>query len=201
MRPRGTARGGPGTLGVWTAPITPPPDYAFEPLREEDLPLVERWLLEPHVRRWWQEDEADYPAGTLEELRSAIRGDDPAREFLIRIDGRPAGQIQCYRTDDDPAYAAALALDRPAVGLDLFIGEPALIGLGHGPALLRQFVRDIIFVLYDVDICVIGPSTDNLPAIRAYEKAGFRHLRDVHVPGERTAEHLMQIARKGTRAA
>ncbi len=43
---------------------------------------------------------------------------------------------------------------------------------------------------------MIGPSTDNLPAIRAYEKAGFRHFRDAQVPGEPTAEHLMVISRE-----
>ncbi len=162
---------------------------------------MERWLLEPNVRRWWDEGEMDYPARTLEEYRRAIHGEDPTRVFLTLIDGRPVGLVQSYRIDDHPEYAAALALGWPAVGVDVFIGEPGLVGLGHGAALVRSFVRHVVFALYEVEVCVIGPSTENLPAIRAYEKAGFRHFRDATVPNERTAEHLMLLTRDEARTA
>ncbi len=122
--------------------------YGFAPLRKADLPLAERWLRQPHVRRWWDEGEAGYPAGTLAEYREAIDGADPTRMFVITIDGRPAGLIQSYLIGDHPDYAAALALEWPAVGVDVFIGEPGLLGLGHGPALLRRFVRDVVFAEY-----------------------------------------------------
>ena len=178
------------------SPSTPPSDYGFRALTEEDLPLAERWLLEPHVRRWWDEGEPRYPEGTLEEYRQAIHGEDPTRMFVIGIDGREAGLIQSYLIGDHLDYAAALGLDWPAVGVDVFIGEPDLVGRGHGAGLLRRFVRDIVFAQYDVDRCVIGPSTDNTAAIRAYEKAGFRHFRDALVPGEPTAEHLMLLTRE-----
>jgi RimJ/RimL family protein N-acetyltransferase len=40
---------------------------------------------------------------------------------------------------------------------------------------------------------VIGPSVKNIAAIRAYEKAGFRPLKLVPVPGEPDPEFLMRL--------
>ena len=42
-------------------------------------------------------------------------------------------------------------------------------------------------------VCVIGPSVKNAAAIRAYEKVGFRALKQVRVPGETDPEFLMRI--------
>jgi len=159
---------------------------------------VRRWLLEPHVSRWWADPpRTTYPDDELDKFRRRIRGDDadPTRLFFIRHQGRPIGFIQCYRIDDYDDYGRALALDVTAAGIDLFIGEPDLVGRGHGPALIRAFLRDVVFVRYDVAECVIGPSVKNLSAIRAYEKAGFRFFKDAWVPNEPDPEHLMRIRR------
>jgi len=168
--------------------------YAFAPLREADLELTRRWLLEPHVERWWNDgSKAPYPDAEIEEYRDAIQGKDPTYRYLVQIDAKPVGLIQHYRIADDPEYAAALALGENAIGVDLFIGETELIGRGHGPAMLRQFLRDVAFPFHGLDVCVIGPSVKNVAAIRAYAKAGFRALREVHVPDEPDAEFLMRI--------
>ena len=173
------------------------PPFRFTPLREEDLTLARRWLLEPHVRRWWNDDpeEHDYPEGTLDEWRKAIRGEDPTDMFVIQMDARPIGVMQSYRVDSDPDYVAQLgALAEPAFSLDVFIGEPDLIGKGHGPALMRAFLPPM-FERYGVEYCVIGPSRSNVAAIRSYEKVGFRPLREVRVPDEPDPEFLMRVTR------
>ena len=103
--------------------------------------------------------------------------------------------LQHYRIGDDAEYSEALALGEEAIGIDLFIGEADLVGLGHGPAMLRRFLREIAFPFHGIDVCVIGPSVKNVPAIRAYEKAGFRPLREVTVPGEPDPEFLMRLTR------
>ena len=157
---------------------------------------IRAWLLEPHVSRWWADPPREtYPDDELEKYRRRIRGDDddPTRIFFIRYRERPIGFIQSYRIDDYDEYGRALGLDFTAAGIDLFIGVPGLIGKGHGPALIRAFLRDVVFATYDVAECVIGPSVKNTSAIRAYEKAGFRAFKDVQVPDEPDPEHLMRI--------
>jgi RimJ/RimL family protein N-acetyltransferase len=59
--------------------------------------------------------------------------------------------------------------------------------------MLRQFLRDVAFPFHRIDVCVIGPSVRNLAAIRAYEKVGFRPLREVRVPAEPDPEFLMRV--------
>lgn len=112
------------------------------------------------------------------------------------MDGRSLGLIQSYRVEDDAEYAAMVALGRPAIGVDLFIGEADLVGKGHGPALIRAFLADVAFPRYGVDLCLIGPSLSNVAAIRAYEKAGFRFLKSYLEPETREPEHyLMELTR------
>ena len=134
-----------------------------------------------------------YPDAEIADYREAIQGKDPTYHYLAHVDGRPVGMFQHYRIGDDPEYAAALALGEDAVGADLFIGELELIGQGHGPAMLRRFLLDVAFPFHRIDTCIIGPSIRNLAAIRAYEKVGFRALREVHVPGEADPEFLMRV--------
>lgn len=134
-----------------------------------------------------------YPEAELEHYRDAIQGRDPTYRYVAAVDGRPAGLFQHYRIGDSPEYADALSLGEDAVGVDLFIGEADLVGRGHGPAMIRQFLRDIAFPFHRIDICVIGPSVKNAAAIRAYEKAGFRPLKEVIVPDEPDPEFLMRL--------
>lgn len=150
------------------------------------------------MRRWWADPPREtYPDDELEKYRARVRGDDRLTEiFFIRMRARPIGFIQSYRIDDHDEYGQALALEASAAGIDLFIGEPELIGKGLGPAAIRAFLRDVVFARYDVAECVIGPSVKNTSAIRAYEKAGFAFMRDVKVPDEPDPEHLMRIARQ-----
>jgi len=176
---------------------TSAPAFTFRPLRDEDLGLVRAWLLRPHVRRWYDDVAGEtYPDDTIADYGLAMHGEDPTDYFVVELDGRPIGQIQSYLIDDEPEYAAMLELGRPAFGIDLFIGEPELIGRGHGPALIRAFLRDVGFSRYGVDLCVIGPATSNVAAIRAYEKAGFRFLKNYLEPETREPPHyLMELSR------
>jgi RimJ/RimL family protein N-acetyltransferase len=171
--------------------------FTFASLREDHLELVRAWLLRPHVRRWYDDvPAATYPDDTISKYRTRIGGEDPTDLYVIKLDGRPIGALQSYRIDDHPQYAAQVALGRPAIGIDLFIGEPDCIGRGHGPALIQAFLRDVAFPRYRVDLCVIGPTASNAAAIRAYEKAGFRFLKTYLEPDSREQEHhLMELTR------
>ena len=146
------------------------------------------------MERWWNDGvKTPYPDAEIEDYREAIQGKDPTYRYLARIDKRPVGMFQHYRIADSPEYAEALALGEDAIGVDLFIGEAELIGRGHGSAMLRKFLRDVAFPFHRVDVCVIGPSVKNVAAIRAYEKTGFRALREVQIPGEADPEFLMRV--------
>ena len=61
--------------------------------------------------------------------------------------------------------------------------------------MIRAFLDDVVFGSFGASSCVIGPAEENLAAIRAYEKAGFRYWKRVLIPGEPTPEYLMGISR------
>lgn len=137
--------------------------YAFRPVTADDLPMLERWLNAPHVRRWWGEP-AKEVAGIAEDF------DDPAMaSFIVLHAGTPFAYLQSYRiAADDFSFG-----DRPdrTVGIDQFIGLADMVGIGHGPAMIDAFAAKV----FDegVERIVLDPHPDNAHAIRAYEKAGF----------------------------
>lgn len=165
----------------------------FRPLRSDDLPLIYRWLNTPHVARWW--DAAPSLAAVEAEYLPYIRDAGSAQCYTILLAGEPIGFIQTYLIDDHPEYAAAVQVEPGAAGVDLFIGDPGLVHRGLGPRVLQQFVRQVVFARVAVTSCVIGPAVSNASAIRAYEKAGFRYMKTVAVPGEAEPEYLMEMRR------
>lgn len=152
------------------------PSYDFRPVTEKDLPLIGRWLHQPHVVEWW-----DDPAEELEQIRQHIHSIS-VEPLIVELDGKPIAYLQSYdpHLEDDHPYA-----DQPfgTLGLDLTIGDAALVGKGHGSAMLRQFV-DTLFAEGTPRV-IIDPDPANGRAVRAYEKAGFRAFdRRTSVYGE-----------------
>ena len=62
-------------------------------------------------------------------------------------------------------------------GIDQFIGEPGLIGCGHGSGFIRQFTGALL--ASGIPRVVTDPDPDNGRAVRAYAKAGFHSDRVV----------------------
>lgn len=162
---------------------------AFPPLCEEDVVLVERWLKEDHVARWWREPVEE----AIEKRYAGIEGRRPTCQFLIELDGRPAGMIQTYLVRDHPEWQALVQVGDDVAGVDLMIGEPDLVGHGIGPRVLTTFVRDVVFAEPCTNAVVATVEEPNRRSWRAFEKAGFRHARDVEEDG--LPHRLMRLDR------
>lgn len=138
--------------------------YGFRPVSEADLAMIAEWLAEPHVAKWW--GDVDTEIASIREHLDSIS----VEPLIVELDGRPIGYIQSYdpHLEDDHPYQ-----DQPfgTLGIDLSIGIPELVGIGHGSAIVRQFV-DELFVEGALRV-IIDPDPANARAIRAYEKAGF----------------------------
>lgn len=155
----------------------------FRPLCRADLPAMLQWLSDPDVRRWYSEGEL-----SLENLEGhygpGVDGVGPVDQYIIRIDGRDAGFIQAYVIDDEPDYAHQLEVEPGAVGIDMFIGEPAIRGRGWATSVLRAFVERIAFGTMHAPIAIIAPDPAYERAIHVYAKAGFRWRKTVSVVDE-----------------
>lgn len=149
------------------APRNGAPRYAFRPVSEADVPRIAGWLAEPHAAAWWNDPETEIAA-----IRDHI--DSVSVEpLIVELSGRPIAYLQSYdpHLEDDHPYA-----DQPfgTLGIDLTIGPPEMIGIGHGPAIVRQIVDELFEE--GAPRVIIDPHPDNRRAIRAYEKAGFREI-------------------------
>ena len=150
--------------------------YQFRPMSSEDLPMVRRWLETPHVAQWWHDPDTQFTL-VSEDL------DHPAMDqFVVTADDRPFAYLQCY----DPTEWSDNGLGtqpQGTRGIDQFIGEPDMIDRGHGSALIRSFVDDLLKM--GTPRVVTDPDPANLRAVRAYEKAGFQKVRLVDTPDGR----------------
>ena len=157
--------------------------YGFRPVTLDDFPLLEGWMRLPHVAEWWGKPQAE-----LEQMRERLA--DPTMELLVvELDQRPIGYLQSYDPQrwDDHHFA-----DQPAGarGVDQYLGEPDLLGQGHGSAFLDAFCRRLF--AQGVPRVLIDPSPDNARAIRAYEKAGFSAYGEART---QSWGHLLLMAR------
>ena len=165
----------------------------FQPLREQDLPLMYSWLQEPHVREFyhrkgipsWEETRKDY----LERLVP----DWPTKCFLSCCAGRPIGYIQTYRVADYPETAAVIG-EAEGISIDLFIGVAEYIGKGWGRLILVKFLNEIAFPLFPgEEVCWIYHEKLNQRALRASKAAGFQYVRGLLEDGD--LKELLMISR------
>lgn len=139
--------------------------YDFRPVTERDLPTISAWLAEPHVAEWW-----DDPKTEIAAIREHIDSIS-VEPLIVELDGKPIGYLQSYDPHLEEGHPYA---DQPfgTLGIDLSIGRPELVGIGHGSAIVRQFVEQLFEE--GAPRVIIDPNPANGRAIRAYEKAGFR---------------------------
>jgi aminoglycoside 6'-N-acetyltransferase len=146
--------------------------YAFHPMMAGHLPMVRRWLETPEVARWWGDPAEQYT------LVSGDLGHPDMDQFIVALDDHAFGYIQCYALDAwDHGFGPQPAGTR---GIDQFIGEPEMIGRGHGSAFIRQFVDGLL--TSGKPRIVTDPDPENSRAVRAYVKAGFVSDRVVETP-------------------
>jgi RimJ/RimL family protein N-acetyltransferase len=148
----------------------------------EDLPLVWEWLQRPHVKEWWRE--RDTYEELVEHYLPAIEASEPTDLYVVLLDEAPIGFIQTYLVSDYPEYGALVEVGDGVAGVDLLIGEKELIGQGIGTDMLRRFVDEIVFAEPTTIACIAGPQAENAASVRAFEKAGFRAVRDFVEDGE-----------------
>jgi aminoglycoside 6'-N-acetyltransferase len=128
----------------------------LRPLRADDVPVLVEIQSQPSVARSWGPPDE-------EALRRQAAGESEETSFAITVGGAVAGLIQ-YVEENDPMYRHA--------GIDIFLSEE-FQGLGLGVDAVRTLAGHLVHDRGHHRL-TIDPAADNAPAIRAYEKVGFR---------------------------
>ncbi|TDL74118.1 GNAT family N-acetyltransferase [Palleronia sediminis] len=135
--------------------------YRFRRPNIEDLDLLNGWLQKPHMSEWW-DVESVYTADKLDQPHVVIR--------VVEARGFPFALMQDYDVHAQEGHHFA-HLPPGSRGLDQFIGEPAMLGLSHGPAFIAQRMAELF--ADGAPVLAVDPHPDNTRAIAAYRKVGF----------------------------
>lgn len=138
------------------------PSYHFRRATAADMDLLARWQRRPHVAQWWGSD--DYSAEDF------IATPD-FTIWIVEAEGAPFAFMQDYDVHVFGPDHHFYHLPPGSRGIDQYIGEPAMVGKGHG----TRFMRQRMDALYAAGAPVIGtdPHPDNARAIAVYRKLGF----------------------------
>jgi aminoglycoside 6'-N-acetyltransferase len=130
------------------------PAIELEPLHVRHAAPLRALHQQPRVARWWGPMEADFPFDEPESTR-----------YAVLVDGVVAGMVQ-HGEESWP--------DNRHAYIDIFVGDE-FAGRGIGVETMRRVVRMLIEE-HGHHRIVIDPAIENEPAIRCYEKVGFRRV-------------------------
>ncbi len=153
---------------------------SFKPLHESHFPLLLKWLEAAHVKVWWDQD-VTYTMDLVREKYSSritslgTKSDNCIQGFIIHNKQNPVGYIQIYNAYDFPRSKPLFGLPANLGAFDIFIGEKAFLGQGFGSKAILEF-----FKLHGNCYSHIfaDPDSNNIAAVKCYEKAGFKKLSE-----------------------
>ena len=142
----------------------------------DDYRLIVAWRNQPHVREWWDPDDPPLTIeAAIEELRPSTQPAGSESACIIELDGAPVGYLQFYPWDGEQDYLAEVGITVPAGawGLDIFIGERALMDRGIGSRTVR-LISDHLFAEHNATAVALATEVGNSRAQAAYVRAGMR---------------------------
>lgn len=127
----------------------------LRPPSNDDAGPLSAILSEPEVSRWW----VGY---TVERIRAEIL--ESGHALIMEIDGRAAGAIFLY-PQDDPEYLHVV--------IHLFLAAE-WYGHRYGAEALAIVIEHLATLGHHR--FTLDPNVNNAPAIRSYERLGFRRV-------------------------
>lgn len=131
---------------------------------ETDFEIIREWITDPRAHALWCANRFAFPL-TAENFEEVLRnnrvrsGDSPF--VALGDDGRPAGFF-CYARNPETKEGL----------LKFVVVDPALRGQGLGKAML-QLAVEYAFRISKDDAVYLRVFTENTPAVKCYEHAGF----------------------------
>lgn len=139
--------------------------FNFTKLLKSDLPLIRKWLVQPHVAKWFN-DESEW----MKEISANLES-NWVWHFRADLNSETAGFVQCYDTSKAPE--GPWSSQPPAtLGIDFFLGESSLLGKGNGVKLLNDFV-EFIEMRFSPKRLIVDPDIENTKSQQTIERCGF----------------------------
>ncbi len=178
-------------------------DITFRAVTPDDFPLLGEWLAQPYVARWWNHETS--LEAVERDFGPTARGEEPAEDLLVLLDGRPFGLVQRQRLADFPdefaLFEAVGRVPRNAMSIDYLIGDPVLVGVGMGARMIRAVVADT-WTAYPAAECVlVAVNAANTASWRALESAGFVKVGETDMPPDNPVDDPLHVVHRIDRPA
>jgi RimJ/RimL family protein N-acetyltransferase len=139
-------------------------NFEFKKLSHEDIPMVHQWMASPHVREFWSEK----AVGNFSNFKKTFEGKIASKKlnpYIVFLQGKPIGYIQSY------------VVDEKTFGIHQFIGVEEFVDKGLGSMFVKEFTDELL-TSKKITRIITDPSVLNLRAQKAYEKAGFKKVKN-----------------------
>ncbi len=163
-------------------------DIRIRTLKEEDFTLMLKWLTDVRVLEFYGGRDKKYTLETIKEHYTEKWQDEVIR-VIIEYNNIPIGYGQIYKMYDelynDYQYPKT---NKVVYGMDQFIGEIEYWNKGIGTEYIKM-IFEFLRKEKNADAVIIDPHKNNKRAIRCYEKAGFKIIKEL-------PEHEMHEGKK-----
>lgn len=163
---------------------------SFRNLCEDDFLMLFNWLKVPHVKEYWYQNES-FTYKQIQEKYSKRLNEDVVDSYIIQKSGIDIGFIQTYIIDEPGSFK----VNGKIKGLDLYIGEIDFVHKGYGKDIIDKFVKYYIFNDPSIMFAGIDPEVDNITAIKAYQKSGFKHVNTEYSKYNKNVTYYMILNR------
>jgi len=168
-------------------------------MTEHDLPMLHEWLNRPHIVEWWGGDEARPSLEAVQrQYLPSVLAEEGVTPYIAMLDQVPIGYAQSYVALGSGDGWWEDETDPGVRGIDQSLANPDQLGKGLGTRLVAALV-DLLFADPTVTKIQTDPAPDNLRAIRCYEKAGFRQVKEIVTP-DGPAVYMLQSRQSYERA-
>lgn len=136
-------------------------------LTDADIKLVEKWLEQPYVARWYH-----HPEDWLMEMNERQTTFDFLHHFIVVSNDVPIGFCQFYCCEDgkEDWYGSA-QLDK-TYSIDYLIGEKEYLGRGFGKRIIG-LLTETIFNRPNGTCIIVQPEEENTASCGALLSNGY----------------------------
>jgi streptomycin 6-kinase len=161
--------------------------------------LIHGWLAQDYIRQWIHGQGLQNTLNGLEKfLEHQARSEGLGRQSRIThhwigYDGdKPFVYLLTTNVIDPIAdeYAKYRESNKPAITLDIFIGDKDYVGKGLATAIIMEF---LLSQFPDVGEIFIDPEKSNTRAVHVYQKAGFRIIGEFIASWHLVPHHIMRL--------
>lgn len=148
----------------------------FRLLNDSDIPLVEIWLNEEHVKRWYEIPDLGITINDwLSELKEHKGKFQWITYLIVLWQDRPIGLCQYYKCEDSSDEDFGTLPLTNSYGIDYLIGNKSYLGKGLGKEIITLLV-DRIFLLPYAQRVTADIDKHNKVSEKALLSCGFKSL-------------------------